>query len=148
MVEFIKEKLQECFSSLQYPLSPNFDDILEIFLCFGTQANRKCFFQCLSWWSTVGLNIFVSVSFCMLIYLSLLSLSPWFFLIRLIIAWSKDWWNIADQFLFIIRKSNSLTSTSFHCRFCVFVLVFHKGCLAILFSPGWSIGHRPRHCFY
>ena len=75
MVEFIKEKLQECFSSLQYPLSPNFDDILEIFLCFGTQANRKCFFQCLSWWSTVGLNIFVSVSFCMLIYLSLLSLS-------------------------------------------------------------------------
>ena len=52
---------------------------------------------------------------CFYTYLS--SLSGWFFFIRLIFALSRDWLNIADLFLFIIQKSNSLTLTSFHCRF-------------------------------
>ena len=135
-----QRELQEYLSSLQYPLSPNFDDILEFFFVSGHQLIESVFSNAGAGGVQSGSRfLFQWVFVCLCTFLS--SLSPWFFLIRLIIAWSKDWLNIADHLLFIIRKSNSLTSTSFHYRFCVFVKFwfFHKGCLAILFSPGWLI---------
>ena len=74
-----------------------------IFLCFGTPANRKCFFQCGSWWSTVGLKIFVSVSFCILIYLSLLSLRDFSWFVWLSHDQRIDW--ILQTIFFLLYES-------------------------------------------